>query len=114
VGLCSIGRPSLLIYTYVYTADIRPSASNLGSQILGLLQGGLYSLLSNFRTSMDYHWLCSGVIISAVVAGQSKPSRDIMDRAYILMACNKYPPPPEVVIKGWVRPGSTCACRSKR
>ena len=58
---------------------------------------------------MNFHWLCRGVIISAVVAGQSKLSRDIMDRAYIFMACNKYPPPPEVVIMGWVRPGSTCA-----
>jgi hypothetical protein len=26
---------------------------------------------------------------------------------YIFMACSKYPPPPEVVIMGWVRPGST-------
>lgn len=32
-----------------------------------------------------------------------------MARAYIFMACNKYPPPPEVDITGWVRPGSTCA-----
>ncbi|KAH9175493.1 PhoX domain-containing protein [Lactarius sanguifluus] len=62
-----LDEPSLVIYTYVYMADIRPCASS-GSQILGLLQRGHYGLPNNLRTSMDYHWFRRRIIISAVVA----------------------------------------------
>ena len=65
---------------------------------------------------MDYHRFCRRVIISGVIVdrGETNRVRDVHyeRNTYILMACSKYPPPPEVVITGWVRPGSTYGCDS--
>lgn len=66
---------------------------------------------------MDHHRFCRGVIISGMVVNRgekSGPRRGVYyeRNTYILMACSRYPPPPEVVIKGWVRPGSTYGCDS--
>jgi len=52
---------------------------------------------------MDSHRFCRRVIISVVVVDRGKQIRSIMftmGETYTLMACSKYPPPPEVVIKG--------------
>jgi hypothetical protein len=59
---------------------------------------------------MGRHWLCGRVIISLVVVDRSEEIEFVMftnDGTYIFIACSKYPPPPEVVIMGCVRPGST-------
>ena len=59
---------------------------------------------------MDRHRLCGRVIISVVIMDRGEQIGFVMftnNGAYIFMACSRYPPPPEVVIMGWVRPGST-------
>jgi hypothetical protein len=51
---------------------------------------------------MRHHWFCRGVVITVVVVGYRELAGLVMtiEVTYILMACSKYPPPPEVVIKG--------------
>jgi len=59
---------------------------------------------------MDGYRLCGRVIISVVIVVRGEQIGFVMftnNGTYILMACSKYPPPPEAVIVGWVRPGST-------
>jgi hypothetical protein len=83
---------------------------SLGSRILELFLGRLRGLLRGLRTTMGRHWLCGRVIISVVVADRSEQIGLVIftnDGTYTFIACSKYPPPPEVVIMGCVRPGST-------
>ena len=85
---------------------------SLGSRIHELFLRGLRGLLRGLRTTMGRHWLCGRVVISVVVVVADRSERIGLvifanDGTYTFIACSKYPPPPEVVIMGCVRPGST-------